>query len=82
MHRPCPASREIFVPIDTSIRIAVILYDYTKPHNHPMPAPVKASYDLRDLYVQSLRALGTLGATVRLVDNGMFIILSYVIKAF
>jgi len=70
VHRPCQAERYIFVPVDDSIRMAVVVPNHKKPHNHPMPTITKASYDARALYRDSIAAIGVLGATVRKVDNG------------
>ncbi|KAJ7170422.1 hypothetical protein C8R43DRAFT_830698, partial [Mycena crocata] len=41
----CPAVRTIFVPLDTSIRRAVIVHQRGTPHRHPMPVLTKVSLD-------------------------------------
>jgi hypothetical protein len=70
IQRPCSAERWIFVPIDASIRMAVVVPNHKKPHTHPMPLMMKASYDAKASYRESILAIGVLGATVKKVDNG------------
>jgi hypothetical protein len=70
IHRPCPAERWIFVPIDVNLRMAVVVPNYKLPHSHPMPVMAKASYDAKASYRESISAVGILGATVKKVDNG------------
>ena len=60
----------MFVPVDTNLRMAVVVPNYKIPHNHPMPVMVKASYDARASYHKNITAAGVLGATVKKVDNG------------
>lgn len=76
VHRPCEAERSIFVPVDNSLRMAVMVPNHKKPHNHPIPTTTKASYDAKALYRDSITVTGVLGATVRKVDNGKEILYS------
>lgn len=69
VHRGCFAERTIYVPIDPSVRKALIVH-HDIPHNHPMPALKKASFELKEAYRQCVRMAGTVGATVSKVDNG------------
>jgi hypothetical protein len=68
--RPCTAERWIFVPVDVNLRMAVVVPNHRIPHNHPMPVMMKASYDAKASYRESIAAAGVLGATVKKVDNG------------
>ncbi|KAJ7731530.1 hypothetical protein B0H16DRAFT_1893335 [Mycena metata] len=69
IRRPCSAYRTIFVPVDASIRIALIVHTGDIPHNHPIPVLKKASIQIKESYRQAIRATGTVGATVMKVDN-------------
>jgi hypothetical protein len=51
--------------------MAVVIPRHTRPHNHAMPPMIKASYDTRAMYGQCVDAFGTMGATVKKVDNGL-----------
>ncbi|KAK6971359.1 hypothetical protein R3P38DRAFT_3143097 [Favolaschia claudopus] len=42
VHRECPATRTIFVPVDPSIRKAVVVHPQNIAHNHPIPPLKKA----------------------------------------
>ncbi|KAJ6605718.1 hypothetical protein B0H10DRAFT_2440161 [Mycena sp. CBHHK59/15] len=63
---PCPASRTIYIPDDTSIRKALIIDKDHTPHNHPMPALTKVSLQVKETYRDCVKAIG---ATVSKVDN-------------
>ncbi|KAJ6616901.1 hypothetical protein B0H10DRAFT_1948765 [Mycena sp. CBHHK59/15] len=63
---PCPASRTIYIPDDTSIRKALIIHKDHTPHNHPMPALTKVSLQVKETYRDCVKAIG---ATVSKVDN-------------
>ncbi|KAJ6628577.1 hypothetical protein B0H10DRAFT_1940408 [Mycena sp. CBHHK59/15] len=65
---PCPAERSIYVPLDLSIRKALIVTNAT-PHNHPMPLLTKVTLELKEAYRECVKANGCLGATVLKVDN-------------
>ncbi|KAJ7181385.1 hypothetical protein C8R43DRAFT_969056 [Mycena crocata] len=67
--RSCNASRTIFVPVDESIRKALIIHKRDTPHNHPMPAFTKVSLELNASYRECIQAAGCVGATVAKVDN-------------
>ncbi|KAJ7912742.1 hypothetical protein B0H13DRAFT_2659938 [Mycena leptocephala] len=67
-HR-CEATRAIYVPLDTSIRKAIIVNN-AMGHNHPMPVLAKASIRVKESYGEFVKASGTVGATVAKVDNG------------
>ncbi|KAJ6580022.1 hypothetical protein DFH09DRAFT_1444395 [Mycena vulgaris] len=47
INRPCDAARTIYVPVDPSIRKALIIHNNNIAHNHPMPALTKVSYELK-----------------------------------
>ncbi|KAJ7026355.1 hypothetical protein C8F04DRAFT_1400047 [Mycena alexandri] len=64
----CTARRAIYVPVDTSIRKALIVHNDTG-HNHPMPTLIKASFSTKETYKNLLQAVGVVGATVSKVDN-------------
>ena len=66
----CPASKTIWVPIDESIRKAVIVFNPDNPHNHPILPSSKASAMTRDSYKQCITAAGLVGSTVKTIDNG------------
>jgi hypothetical protein len=70
-HHKCPATRTILIPVDTSIRMAIIIPRHADPHNHPMPPMIKASYDTGALYGQCVDAFGAMGATVKKIDSGL-----------
>ncbi|KAJ7187096.1 hypothetical protein C8R46DRAFT_1274163 [Mycena filopes] len=69
VNRPCDATRTIYVPVDASIRKALIIHSRNIAHNHPMPALKKASWEVKESYRQCIQAVGCVGATVSKVDN-------------
>ncbi|KAJ7469936.1 hypothetical protein B0H11DRAFT_2042902 [Mycena galericulata] len=69
VNRACSATRTIYVPLDPTIRKALIVHPNNTPHNHPMPPLTKASFELKDTYRQCIKAVGCVGATVAKVDN-------------
>jgi hypothetical protein len=71
VNHPCSARRTIYIPIDTSLRFALIVHKNV-PHNHPMPRIDKASFDTKATYQKCVEAAGVLGATVQKVDQGQF----------
>jgi len=73
--RPCSAERTVFVPVDASLRMAVVVPNHHKPHTHPMPLMTKASYDAKASYRENILSVGVLGATVKKVDNGKQLVL-------
>ncbi|KAJ7870040.1 hypothetical protein B0H14DRAFT_3132169 [Mycena olivaceomarginata] len=68
-NHPCPARRTIYVPLDNSIRKALIIHNDNIPHNHPMPPLKKAVHEQKEKYRTCIRGVGTVGATVSKVDN-------------
>ncbi|KAJ7749102.1 hypothetical protein B0H16DRAFT_1691917 [Mycena metata] len=68
VQRICTARRAIYVPVDTSIRKALIVHNDTG-HNHPMPTLIKASFSTKATYEKLIQAVGVVGATVSKVDN-------------
>ncbi|KAJ7830499.1 hypothetical protein B0H14DRAFT_3143490 [Mycena olivaceomarginata] len=66
---PCNASHTIWVPLDPSIRKALVFHKPDKPHTHPMPPLTKMSVDLKHTYTGCIEDAGTLGATVNKADN-------------
>ncbi|KAJ7734479.1 hypothetical protein B0H16DRAFT_1467605 [Mycena metata] len=69
VNRPCHAMRTIYVPVDASIRKALIIHPRNLAHNHPMPALKKPSLEAKESYRRCIRAVGCVGATVSKVDN-------------
>ncbi|KAJ7177631.1 hypothetical protein C8R46DRAFT_1328221 [Mycena filopes] len=69
VNRPCDAKRTIYVPVDASIRMALIIHPGDIAHNHPMPSLKKASFEVKESYRQCIQAVGCVGATVSKVDN-------------
>ncbi|KAJ7878223.1 hypothetical protein B0H13DRAFT_1892847 [Mycena leptocephala] len=59
----------IYVPVDPSIRKALIIHPRNVAHNHPMPALKKPSRQSIETYRQCVKANGCVGATVAKVDN-------------
>ncbi|KAK6992570.1 hypothetical protein R3P38DRAFT_3084685 [Favolaschia claudopus] len=68
VNRECDAKRTIFVPVDPSIRKALVVHPHNIAHNHPMPALKKASIQTKNTYVKLVKDHGVVGATVRKVD--------------
>ncbi|KAJ7462842.1 hypothetical protein FB451DRAFT_1404034 [Mycena latifolia] len=68
VNRPCDATRTIYVPLDLSIRKALV-HNCSRPHNYPMPPLTKVSYELKVSYREGIKARGCVGATVAKVDN-------------
>ncbi|KAJ7185060.1 hypothetical protein C8R46DRAFT_1343986 [Mycena filopes] len=64
----CLAKRAIYIPVDTSIRKALIVNNQTG-HNHPMPTLTKVSLKTKETYKKLIKAAGVVGATVSKVDN-------------
>ncbi|KAJ6456874.1 hypothetical protein C8R45DRAFT_1184944 [Mycena sanguinolenta] len=70
MNHPCTAKRTIFVPVDASIRKALITHGKNNfAHNHPMPMLKKAAFEVQNSYRQCIKASGCVAATVAKVDN-------------
>ncbi|KAJ6623694.1 hypothetical protein B0H10DRAFT_1943767 [Mycena sp. CBHHK59/15] len=68
-NHPCPAARTIYVPLDPTIRKALIIHNNNTPHNHPIPPLSKAPLELKAIYRECIKATGCVGATVAKVDN-------------
>ncbi|KAJ7932180.1 hypothetical protein B0H13DRAFT_810730 [Mycena leptocephala] len=64
----CFAKRNIYVPIDTSIRKVLITTNGTC-HNHPMPPLAKPTLGGKEVWKTCVKASGIVGATVAKVDN-------------
>ncbi|KAJ6587438.1 hypothetical protein DFH09DRAFT_1427476 [Mycena vulgaris] len=69
MKRPCPVQRRIYIPMDPSIRKALIVHPGNIAHNHPIPAFKKVSHEHKAVYKKCIQAAGCVGATVAKVDN-------------
>ncbi|KAJ6607624.1 hypothetical protein B0H10DRAFT_2227630 [Mycena sp. CBHHK59/15] len=67
--RPCPVQRRIYIPMDPSIRKALIVHPGNIAHNHPIPAFKKVSHEHKAIYKKCIQAAGCVGATVAKVDN-------------
>ncbi|KAJ7203392.1 hypothetical protein C8J57DRAFT_1101243 [Mycena rebaudengoi] len=68
VHHECYAARTVYVPIDKSIRKALVIIKNI-PHSHPMPVFSKVSEELKHIYVDCVTAVGSVDATVSKVDN-------------
>ncbi|KAJ7204582.1 hypothetical protein C8J57DRAFT_382857 [Mycena rebaudengoi] len=64
----CNASRTIYVPLDSTIRQALIIHKDNTPHNHPMPPLTKVTLKVKEKYRELVEATGSVGATVNKVD--------------
>jgi hypothetical protein len=73
IRHPCTAYMTIYVPANTTLRMACVILDPAKPHTHPMPPEAKLTLDVAQTYRKCVRAKGVLGATVQQVDDGTFI---------
>jgi len=60
----------IYVPIDTSLRMACVVLNHERPHTHPMPPMTKPTLDVKESYRRCVKATGVLGTTVQKVDDG------------
>ncbi|KAJ6514138.1 hypothetical protein DFH09DRAFT_1374065 [Mycena vulgaris] len=69
MKRPCAVQRRIYIPMDPSIRKALIVHPGNIAHNHPIPAFKKVSHEHKAVYKRCIQAAGCVGATVAKVDN-------------
>ncbi|KAJ6624569.1 hypothetical protein B0H10DRAFT_2186634 [Mycena sp. CBHHK59/15] len=65
---PCNATQTIYVPLDPTIRKALIISNNTG-HNHPLPILKKVSLPVQEKYRECVAASGCVGATVLKVDN-------------
>ncbi|KAJ7822773.1 hypothetical protein B0H13DRAFT_1737629 [Mycena leptocephala] len=65
---PCFAKRNIYVPLDTSIRKVIIVTNGTG-HNHPMPPLAKQTLGGREIWKKCVTASGIVGATAAKVEN-------------
>ncbi|KAJ7804189.1 hypothetical protein B0H13DRAFT_2687480 [Mycena leptocephala] len=69
IHHPCPAYMTIYVPLDSSLRMACVVFDPGCPHSHPMSPMTKLSLNYEETYRKCVRATGILGTTVQKVDD-------------
>ncbi|KAJ7908237.1 hypothetical protein B0H13DRAFT_2017310 [Mycena leptocephala] len=65
---PCFAKRNIYLPLDTSIRKVIIVTNGTG-HNHPMPPLAKQTLGGREIWKKCVTASGIVGATAAKVEN-------------
>ncbi|KAJ6500282.1 hypothetical protein DFH09DRAFT_1289819 [Mycena vulgaris] len=56
MKRPCPVQRRIYIPLDPSIRKALIVHPGNIAHNHPIPAFKKVSHKHKAVYKKCIQA--------------------------
>ncbi|KAJ7741807.1 hypothetical protein DFH07DRAFT_684473, partial [Mycena maculata] len=68
LNSPCPATRSIYVPIDSPIRKVLIVHNETG-HNHPVPPLTKVTFELKDTWRECIEENRVLGATVSKIDN-------------
>lgn len=73
IHLKCAANRTIFVPVDSSLRMAIVVPDHKSPHSHPMPPMVKVSFEAKAAYRDCVIAQGVVAATTKKVDIGELI---------
>ncbi|KAJ6631823.1 hypothetical protein B0H10DRAFT_1937586 [Mycena sp. CBHHK59/15] len=66
---PCFAVRSIYVPLDPSIRKALVVHKNDTPHSHPMPALTKVSLDIAKAYTTCIESGGIVGATVNKIEH-------------
>ncbi|KAJ7693159.1 hypothetical protein B0H17DRAFT_1060317 [Mycena rosella] len=66
---PCSAARSIYVPLDPSIRKALVVHKNHTPHSHPMPALTKVSLDIAKAYTTCIESGGIVGATVNKIEH-------------
>ncbi|KAF7353417.1 hypothetical protein MSAN_01530800 [Mycena sanguinolenta] len=69
INHKCPARRTIYVPLDVTIRKALMIHPQNTAHNHPMPSLKKVSFEVKESYRSCVRAAGCVAATVKKVDN-------------
>ncbi|KAJ7869252.1 hypothetical protein B0H13DRAFT_1724442 [Mycena leptocephala] len=74
LQTPCFAKRNIYVPLDTSIRKVIIVTNGTG-HNHPMPPLAKQTLGGREIWKKCVTASGIVGATAAKVENAPSILL-------
>jgi hypothetical protein len=77
IRHPCNAYMTIYVPVDTTMRLACVVLDSSKPHTHPMPTLAKMSLDIDKIYRRCVRGAGVLGTTVQKVDDGAHFVVLY-----
>lgn len=68
IERKCPTRMAIYIPVDTSIRKAIVYL--RNPHNHPMYPKTKPSTEEKDQLRKAINAAGKHGLTVRKLING------------
>ena len=76
IERKCPTRMAIYIPVDTSIRKAIV--HLRNPHNHPMYPKTKPSTEEKDQLRKAINAAGKRGLTVRKLINGKVFIFFYV----
>ncbi|KAJ7717658.1 hypothetical protein B0H16DRAFT_1897881 [Mycena metata] len=69
LHHPCKTYMTIYVPLDSSLRMACVTFNPAKPHTHPMGPMTKITLDVKEAYRKCVRAAGVLGTTVQRVDD-------------
>jgi hypothetical protein len=68
VRRKCPAVMLIFVPVDTSLRQAIVFL--RNPHNHPMHPKTKPSSEEKLQLEKAIQAAGRRRLTVQKLLNG------------
>ncbi|KAJ6551069.1 hypothetical protein B0H10DRAFT_2242415 [Mycena sp. CBHHK59/15] len=66
---PCFAVHSIYVPLDPSIRKALVVHKNDTPHSLPMPALTKVSLDIAKVYTTCIESGGIVGATVNKIEH-------------
>ncbi|KAL0057565.1 hypothetical protein AAF712_015787 [Marasmius tenuissimus] len=65
----CPSKQTIFVPVDTSIWMAIVLSTNNVTHLHPIPFINKPHIEAKYNYKKLVSAIRVVGATVQHVDS-------------
>ncbi|KAJ6549308.1 hypothetical protein DFH09DRAFT_1502776 [Mycena vulgaris] len=66
---PCSAARTIYVPLDLSIRKALVVHKDHTPHSDPMAALTKVSLDIATAYTACIESGGIVGVTVNKIEH-------------
>ena len=80
VRRKCPAVMLIFVPVDTSIRQAIVFL--RQPHNHPMHPKSKPSSEEKLQLEKAIQAAGRRRLTVQKLLNGASQVITLIIILF
>ena len=68
VRRECPTELHIYVPVNPSIRKAIVVLK--NPHNHPMYPKKKPTHEDDEMLHQAMDAAGLVGLTPQSLMNG------------